>query len=1502
MLSENRGIVRIDMKSLLRIVTAYVVIPAMLLIAGSPLIVESQSQVDYDSDDDQLIEISNLEQLDAVRHDLDGNGLPDSGDRQADYHLAFPSPASNMGCPTVGCNGYELTRNLDFTDPDSYASGLVDRGWSKDEGDEGWLPIGVDFERFGSTFEGNDHAISNLFIYRDVDYVGLFGGINSQGFIHRIGLEEVDLDGRSNTGSLAGGNDGNVLDCHATGRVSGIRQVGGLVGSNGERYGTIVDSYSAATVLGSINIGGLAGGNYNTITGSHATGDVSGENSVGGLVGGNSGPISASYATGNVWGTKSIGGLVGNNNYRGVIVSSFASGYVTGISDESRAGGLVGVNYHFIRGSYATGSVSGGRMVGGLAGSNSTSGRIVSSYAAGAVSGSYGVGGLLGFSNGKSVVIGSYASGSVSGRDAIGGFLGWDFESIQTTDSYWDIETSGQSQGVGSGPVSRAEGKTTSELQTPTAYTGIYLHWNTDIDDADGDGHETTGVDDPWDFGRNDQYPALRADFNGDGEATWEEFGLQPREGVPPSQMQPPQPPAVGANSPDSSPGSCTNGTAVENPAENPALVRDCTNLLQGKDTLAGSSTLNWSADLPIRRWHGITLGGSPTRVVGINLTSRPVSGRIPPEFGQLSALTELNFRVNDLTGGIPTELAGLTELRSLRLSGNLELGGTIPPALGNLSKLEQLDLNATGLTGKIPTEIGRLSNLQRLDLGQNRLSGSIPMEIASLSKLKGLSLHKTDLTGDIPPELAKLSNLEILHLGTNRLSGGIPPELGQLSNLFILDLAENRLTGVIPEELGNLFELSFLGLRDNQLTGEIPSWISDLSQMDWLDLSQNQLTGPIPHGLGDLSLLRLLYLHDNSLTGPIPSSLRRLSRLGDLKLDRNQLSGPIPPEFANLSSLQVMGLSHNNLTGEIPGDLGRLSELQFLLLQNNRLTGNIPPELGDLEKLRYMNVSNNELTGPIPPRFAALSELVTLQVSGNALTGCTPWLLASRAQLEITHDGLISCAPTVEEGGEFSIESSKLLENDSQTIVAVSDVVNGRALLDGTTLTYTHDGSETTSGSLSITVTDGISAFIVTITVPVIPVNDPPIVVPDMLNVDEGGTLTLQASELLGNDLDAENHALTLTSVSEAGNGSVFLDGTAIIYEHDGSETTTDGFSYEVSDGTHAAKATVTIDVNPVNDPPVAVADVAEVNEGESLSVEAAALLSNDSDAESDELNLTSIGDARNGSISLDGTTITYEHDGSETTSGSFAYTVSDGTDTSTATATITVTPVNDSPVAVGDSATVDEGDTLSIEASALLENDSDAEDDTLSITSVGDGVNGTVLLNGTTITYEHNGSETTSGSFAYTVSDGTDTSTATATITVNPVNDPPTAVGDSATVNEGDTLSIEASALLENDSDAENDTLNITSVGDGVNGTVLLDGVTITYEHDGSETTTGSFVYTVSDGTDSSTAAVTIMVNPVNDLPMGLLAALVLGAGVLTAIALLAIRARRKSSGELS
>ena len=1219
----------------------------------------------------------------------------------------------------------------------------MNRDWTSGEG---WLPIGTHEKRYVRILEGNGHTISNLYIDRDIDYVGLFGGIATQGSIRRLGLVDAKIDGRTRVGILAGSSDGSIVDCFSSGNVSAGDRTGGLVGGNGEFAGSLVGSYSSASVSGDNFVGGLAGGNWGTIVGSHATGRVNGDVEVGGLAGSNQGSIVTSYATASVTGKISVGGLVGDNNTRGRIISSYAGRNVT--IGGSRLGGLAGDNWGIVSGSYATGIVSGGASVGGLVGVNYERGSIVSSYAAGPVSGDHGIGGIVGFNRGNGLVFGSYARGSISGIGSLGGIAGVTERSGGISSSFWDIEATGLTAGVGEGPSSSAEGKSTAELKSPTSYTGIFRDWNTDVDDADGDSYEETGTDDPWDFGTANEYPALRADFDGDGVWTWEEFGSQPREGPPPSadgQLQP----DTGTSVPFTPSPLCTNGVSVNDPKANPGLVNDCTILLQLRDALGGASSLDWSPNLPIAQWGGVDVSGTPLRVVKIQLASRSLSGSIPPQIGNLSALRLLFLRENNLTGGIPQEL-------------------------------------------------------------------------------------------------------------------------GQLSNLRTLNLSENSLEGEIPGELANIPRLSELYLGGNDLTGALPAWLWDLSSLQYLDLSSNRLTGVISGAISNLGSLRLLYLDDNNLSGTIPREIGSLSQLTDLKLNDNRLTGSISEELGNLSELQILDLRNNSLSGAIPRSLGNLSELWGLLLQGNRLRGSIPPELGSLVRLQYLYLADNNLSGTIPIELTALSDLVELQVFGNNLTGCVPWLLANKLRLQVLHDGLPKCPPTVAEGGSFSIEASRLLDDNTLRIISVSDPANGVILLAGSNLTYTHDGSETTTDSFSYRAVDGARGLTVTVTITITPVNDPPVGVADSYSVDEGSRLTLDVLKLLGNDIDPEGDSLSITALSDAINGNVSRDGASIIYEHDGSETTEDSFSYVVSDGTDSDTATVTIVVNPVNDPPQAGDDKFAVDEAKTLTLLGSALLENDTDAEGDPLSVAAVGNALNGTVFLDGTSIIYEHDGSETTSGGFTYTLSDGVDTAEGSVSIAVAPVNDPPVGASEVASVIKGGRLTLQAPALLSNDTDAEGDSLSIVAVADAVNGTVFLDGLTVIYEHDRSETTTGGFSYTVSDGTDSDTALVTISVTLVNDPPVAAGDSATVDEGATLPLETSALLGNDSDVQGDPLAIVAVANALNGTVSLDGTTITFEHDGSETTEAGFSYTVSDGQDTGYAAVTIAVTPVNDPPV--------------------------------
>ena len=85
--------------------------------------------------------------------------------------------------------------------------------------------------------------------------------------------------------------------------------------------------------------------------------------------------------------------------------------------------------------------------------------------------------------------------------------------------------------------------------------------------------------------------------------------------------------------------GDCSNGVAVPNPRANSGLVSDCEALLAGRDTLAGTASLNWSSNLDIGAWDGIILEGSPGRVVELELWNYELSGELPSELGNLSSL-----------------------------------------------------------------------------------------------------------------------------------------------------------------------------------------------------------------------------------------------------------------------------------------------------------------------------------------------------------------------------------------------------------------------------------------------------------------------------------------------------------------------------------------------------------------------------------------------------------------------------------------------------------------------------------------------------------------------------------------------------------------------------------------------------------------------------------------------------------------------------------------------
>ena len=101
---------------------------------------------------------------------------------------------------------------------------------------------------------------------------------------------------------------------------------------------------------------------------------------------------------------------------------------------------------------------------------------------------------------------------------------------------------------------------------------------------------------------------------------------------------------------------------------------------------------------------------------------------------------------------------------------------------MGGLAHLQSLNLSRNELSGGIPLELAQPANLQSLDLRLNELSGGIPPELGGLVHLRLLSLDGNELSGTIPPELAQLTNLYALTLNFNpELTGTLPPGLQQL-------------------------------------------------------------------------------------------------------------------------------------------------------------------------------------------------------------------------------------------------------------------------------------------------------------------------------------------------------------------------------------------------------------------------------------------------------------------------------------------------------------------------------------------------------------------------------------------------------------------------------------------------------------------------------------------------------------------------------------------------
>ncbi|MDD0844068.1 retention module-containing protein, partial [Pseudomonas sp. Gutcm_11s] len=480
----------------------------------------------------------------------------------------------------------------------------------------------------------------------------------------------------------------------------------------------------------------------------------------------------------------------------------------------------------------------------------------------------------------------------------------------------------------------------------------------------------------------------------------------------------------------------------------------------------------------------------------------------------------------------------------------------------------------------------------------------------------------------------------------------------------------------------------------------------------------------------------------------------------------------------------------------------------------------------------------------------------------------------------------------TVNEDGTITIDvlsNDSDLDNDALTVSQVNgqaiseggsvNVSNGSVTLTNGQLVFTPNANYHGPASFTYTITDGVLSSTATVSGTVTAVNDAPVSGNQNLTTDEDTPIT---GQIVASDVDGDTLAYNVSG--NPANGTVTLNPATggFVYTPNSNYNGSDSFVVTISDGNGGTTtSTITVGVTPDNDAPVSGDQSLTTNEDTPITGQIVA-----SDVDGDTLAYNVSGNPANGTVTLNPATggFVYTPNSNYNGSDSFVVTISDGNGgTTTSTITVGVTPDNDAPVSGDQSLTTNEDTPITGQIVA-----SDVDGDTLAYNVSGNPTNGTVVLNPATggFTYTPNTDYNGSDSFIVTISDGNGgTTTSTITVGVTPVNDAPVGVNDSITVVEDTPFT---GNLLTNDTDVDGDVLTVTqfnltalpafTFAAGSTATIPFIGQ-LTVASDGTFTFTPGanytggvpeFTYTLSDGSQTSTATLNISITPVNDAPV--------------------------------
>ncbi|WP_456341224.1 tandem-95 repeat protein [Vibrio parahaemolyticus] len=376
----------------------------------------------------------------------------------------------------------------------------------------------------------------------------------------------------------------------------------------------------------------------------------------------------------------------------------------------------------------------------------------------------------------------------------------------------------------------------------------------------------------------------------------------------------------------------------------------------------------------------------------------------------------------------------------------------------------------------------------------------------------------------------------------------------------------------------------------------------------------------------------------------------------------------------------------------------------------------------------------------------------------------------------------------------------------------------------------------------------------------------------------EDGGSIIITTEELLSNVDDEDKDTLSVENlIIDKGNGTLVDNGDGTwTFTPQIDDDTEVSFTFDIIDDEDlVVSGSANLDILPINDAPNAENDVITTEEDTAVTID---VLVNDSDVEGDALSIQSASvPSEQGSVDIVDGKLVFTPAENFNGEATITYIVTDGDLTDEAKVTVTVTPVNDSPVAVDDTTSIQEDTAVTID---VLTNDTDVDGDKLSIESASvPKEQGTVEVVDGKLVFTPVENFNGDAEITYIVTDGQLTDEAKVTVTVNPVNDAPTIKVDAVESITEDAVNTDTvvASLTVRDTDTPEDQLTV-SLENNSNGYFVLVGNEVKLTQAGVDAVNNdelnlknlTISASVSDGVNPTASdSDSLVVNRVNDAP---------------------------------